>query len=468
MKILLTLLPITTLIFMLFLNLLFFDNTMAGPNQTALLIATIIAGIIAHNDNYNFKKLMGGMITSIKSCTQAITILLIIGGLTSTWILSGVVPAMIYYGLELINPKFFLFSACLICIVVSVSTGSSWTTAATIGIALISIGELLSIPKGIVAGAIISGAYFGDKMSPLSETTNLAPSVSGTDLISHIKYMSYTTIPTIVISLILFFLIGLNSNQVSVTLDETNLFIETIQQHFYIGVELFILPLIILILIYKKIPATKTLTIGVLVGVIITMIYQKELIQQINMYTESNTLETMVKTIFMGTNIETDNEMVNNLLSKNGIFGMLWIVLLVITAMMFGGVMYTGGFLKKITEFLISKSSTDIQLIQSTVGSCLFFNFTTCDQYLAIVIPGRMFKEIYREKKLNATNLSRTIEDSGTVTSVLVPWNSCAAYHAEILAVNPIAYIPYCFFNIISPFMTLLFTYLNIRIKRIK
>ena len=253
MKILLTLLPITTLIFMLFLNLLFFDNTMAGPNQTALLIATIIAGIIAHNDNYNVKKLMGGMITSIKSCTQAITILLIIGGLTSTWILSGVVPAMIYYGLELINPKFFLFSACLICIVVSVSTGSSWTTAATIGIALISIGELLSIPKGIVAGAIISGAYFGDKMSPLSETTNLAPSVSGTDLISHIKYMSYTTIPTIVISLILFFLIGLNSSQVSITLDETNLFIETIQQHFYIGVELFILPLIILILIYKKI-----------------------------------------------------------------------------------------------------------------------------------------------------------------------------------------------------------------------
>ncbi len=466
-NILITFSPIILLIGMLCFNLFFFNNTMQGPNQIALLIAAFVGAAIAYNQNISIKNLLKGIYESIKSSLNAIIILLIIGGLTSSWILSGIVPAMIYYGIELINPQFFLFTTCLICAIVSISTGSSWTTAATIGIALMSIGELLSINEGIVAGAIISGAYFGDKMSPLSETTNLAPSVSGSDLINHIKYMTYTTIPAIIITLLLFFFIGINSQNTSISLNETNDFLEAIEANFYIGFELFILPLIIIILIYRKVSAIKTLLIGVLAGVLFAFIFQKELIDQISQYTNASTIETLLNTVFTGTDITTQNKDLNNLLIKDGVIGMLWIILLVVSAMTFGGIMHKGGFLKRITSLLVSKSSSTATLIGSTAGSCVFFNISTCDQYLAIVIPGRMFKEVYEEHKLDPVNLSRTIEDSGTVTSVLVPWNSCAAYHSEMLAVNPVAYLPFCFFNIISPFMTLLFAYLNIRIKKL-
>jgi NhaC family Na+:H+ antiporter len=466
---LITFLPIIILIVLLFLNLMLFENTMNGPNQIALLITAFLGSLIALKKGKDIQHILKGITTSIQSSMSAITILLIIGGLTSTWILSGVVPAMIYYGIELINPKYFLFTTCVICAIVSISTGSSWTTAATIGIALMSIGELLGFSRGLTAGAIISGAYFGDKMSPLSETTNLAPSVSGSNLIEHIKYMTHTTIPTIIITLICFFLIGITTTNLdNISINETSAFLKAIESTFYIGWELFTLPLIIIILIYFRVSAKKTLLIGLLSGIVIAMLFQHELIKEINFNTESFTLATLIKTILTGTNIQIEHEAVNNLLSKGGVTGMIWIVILVITAMTFGGVMYAGDFLKQITDLILSKSSSNLKLIQSTAGSCLFFNITTCDQYLAIVIPGRMFKEIYEEKKLHSTNLSRTIEDTGTVTSVLVPWNSCAAYHAEILAINPLAYLPYCFFNIISPFMTLFFAYLNIKIKKIQ
>ena len=465
---LITFAPIITLIIILFTNILLFDSTMNGPNQIALLIAAFLGSLIALKSGKSIQQILKGITTSINSSMNAIIILLIIGGLTSTWILSGAVPAMIYYGIELINPKYFLLSSCIICAIVSVSTGSSWTTAATIGIALMSIGELLGLDRGLTAGAIISGAYFGDKMSPLSETTNLAPSVSGSNLIDHIKYMTRTTIPTITITLIIFFLIGINYNSPNISTNETNTFLEAIDSTFYIGWEVFTLPLIIIILIYFRVSAKKTLFIGLLSGIFIAVIFQHELIMEINSNTKSSTLTTLIKTVFTGTNIQIAHESVTSLLSKGGVIGMMWIVILVITAMIFGGVMYAGGFLKKITDLILSKSSSNLKIIQSTAGSCLFFNITTCDQYLAIVIPGRMFKEIYAEHNLHSTNLSRTIEDTGTVTSVLVPWNSCAAYHSEILAINPIAYLPYCFFNIISPCMTLLFAYFNIRIKKLK
>ena len=467
MNIFFTFLPIIILIILLFFNLLVFENTMAGPNQFALLIATLLGGIISYQKNKNINILITGIIDSIKSSTNAIFILLIIGGLTSIWILSGFVPAMIYYGVELMNPQFFLITTCLICSIVSISTGSSWTTAATIGIALIGIGNVLGINEGLVAGAIISGAYFGDKMSPLSETTNLAPSVSGTNLIDHIKYMTHTTLPSILITLIIFFVIGLCSTQKNIELGEIDVLMKSIESYFYIGTELFILPFIIIILVYKKFSAIKTLLIGVLTGIVFAYIFQKGLIDDINTYTNKSGLETIINTIFFGTDIRTNSESINNLLMKDGVAGMLWIVLLVITSMAFGGVMHAGGFLNRITSLLIPKKPTHAQLVSSTTGSCLFFNITTCDQYMAIVIPGRMFKEVYKDNMLDATNLSRTIEDSGTVTSVLVPWNSCAAYHSEMLAVNTMAYLPFCFFNIISPFMTLMFAYMNIKIRKL-
>ncbi len=467
MNIFFTFLPIIILIILLFFNLLVFENTMAGPNQFALLIATLLGGIISYQKNKNINILITGIIDSIKSATNAIFILLIIGGLTSIWILSGFVPAMIYYGVELMNPQFFLITTCLICSIVSISTGSSWTTAATIGIALIGIGNVLGINEGLVAGAIISGAYFGDKMSPLSETTNLAPSVSGTNLIDHIKYMTHTTLPSILITLIIFFVTGLFSTQKNIELGEIDVLMKSIESYFYIGTELFILPFIIIILVYKKFSAIKTLLIGVLTGIVFAYIFQKGLIDDINTYTNKSGLETIINTIFFGTDIRTNSESINNLLMKDGVAGMLWIVLLVITSMAFGGVMHAGGFLNRITSLLIPKKPTHAQLVSSTTGSCLFFNITTCDQYMAIVIPGRMFKEVYKDNMLDATNLSRTIEDSGTVTSVLVPWNSCAAYHSEMLAVNTMAYLPFCFFNIISPFMTLIFAYINIKIRKL-
>ncbi|MBJ04728.1 MAG: sodium:proton antiporter [Flavobacteriales bacterium] len=461
-----TIFPFVILIILLGLNLFLFDNAMKGPNQLALIISALIGFWISNLRGSKNYEIINGIKDSILSSLNAIIILCIIGGLTSTWILSGVVPAMIYYGIELINPNFFLFTSCIICAIVSISTGSSWTTAATIGIAFISIGELLGVSKGLIAGAIISGAYFGDKMSPLSETTNLAPSVSGSNLIEHIKYMTYTTIPTILITLLLFFIIGLKSKKPSVSLDEIETFLEIINTKFYVGIELFILPLIIFFLIMLKCSAQKTLFIAMIAGIIFAFIFQKELIQEINLSSGSNTLSTILKTIFLGTNIPIDNISISNLLSKSGVFGMFWIVILVISAMIFGGVMHSGRFLKKITDLILSNSASNFKLIRSTASSCVFFNFATCDQYLAIVIPGRMFKEVYQDNDLHPTNLSRTIEDTGTVTSVLIPWNSCAAYHAEILSINPLSYIPYCFFNIISPFMTLFYAYCKIKIKK--
>ena len=466
-EILIIFLPILTLISILVFNVLYFENSLQGPNQIALILAAILAALIAHKKNKTIKDLGLGVVESIKSSMNAIIILLIIGGLTATWILSGVVPAMIYYGVELINPKFFLFTACIICSIVSIATGSSWTTSATIGVALIGIGELLSINTGLVAGAILSGAYFGDKMSPLSETTNLAPSVSGTDLISHIKYMTYTTVPTISITLLVFFLIGIISSQTIVPLVEMEVFLDALTSNFNIGAELFILPLLIIILVYNKFSAINTLLIGLFGGALFAFIFQPELIHQINTKTEGNTLETISRTILFGTEMNLDNENINSLLEKGGMSGMLWIIFLVFSAMTFGGVMYAGGFLKKITSLIVSQSSSHTAIISSTAGSCLFFNTSTCDQYLAIVVPGRMFKEVYEEHGLCATNLSRTIEDSGTVTSVLIPWNTCSAYHSTTLGLDPITFIPFCFFNIISPFMTLLFAYLNIKIEKI-
>ena len=468
MNIVLTFVPITILITLLCVNIFLFENSMSGPNQLSLLLASFIGAYIANKHGVQTHTLLEGIKDSIKSSVNAMIILLIIGGLTSTWILSGVVPAMIYYGMEVINPDFFLVTTCIICAIVSISTGSSWTTAATIGIALMGIGEILGINQGLIAGAIISGAYFGDKMSPLSETTNLAPSVSGSNLIDHIKYMTYTTIPSITITLLIFFVIGLLSSNNNSSFEETNLLLNTIESHFYVGLELFILPLVIAILIYYKSSAIKTLSIGLLSGLLFAYLFQYELVNQINTYTNKTTIETMIRTIFYGTDIRTNNELLNDLLIKDGMKGMFWIVILVITSMTFGGIMYKGGFLQRITDLLLPKSSTNTDLIKSTSASCVFFNITTCDQYMAIVIPGRMFKEIYKKHELHSVNLSRTIEDSGTVTSVLVPWNSCAAYHAEILAINPLMYMPFCFFNIISPFMTLLFAYGNIQIKKRK
>lgn len=464
------LVPIIFLVILLSINVsIFGDDSLSGSIQIVLILSSAVASIIAFNLGYSWLDIQKGIIKSINSSLPSILILFLVGSLAGSWLLSGVVPAFIYYGIQILNAKIFLFAACVICIVVSMATGSSWTTSATIGIALIGIGRALDISDGLVAGAILSGAYFGDKMSPLSDTTNLAPAMAGSDLISHIKYLSLTTVPSIIISLVIFIVLGFNISD-SIGLNNAEVISSAIKEKFYISPVLFIVPLTVIILIYNKIKAVPALFVGVILGSVFALIFQSGLVVDV-----SNSEIISSKALFSGTmislygsiSINTSNPLVTDLLSSSGMFGMLDTIWLVICAMIFGGVMEKAGFLKQITSIILNKIKSSGSLISSTAGTCIFFNLTASDQYLSIVVPGKMYSSIYKEKGLAPENLSRTLEDGGTVTSVLVPWNTCGAYHASVLNVATLTYLPFCFFNLISPIMTILFAYLKIKIKRI-
>lgn len=464
------LVPIIFLVILLSINVsIFGDDSLSGSIQIVLILSSAVASIIAFNLGFSWLDIQKGIVKSINSSLPSILILFLVGSLAGSWLLSGVVPAFIYYGIQILNAKIFLFAACVICIVVSMATGSSWTTSATIGIALIGIGRALDISDGLVAGAILSGAYFGDKMSPLSDTTNLAPAMAGSDLISHIKYLSLTTVPSIIISLVIFIVLGFNISD-SIGLNNAEVISSAIKEKFYISPVLFIVPLTVIILIYNKIKAVPALFVGVILGSVFALIFQSGLVVDVS---NSETLSS--KALFSGTmislygsiSINTSNPLVTDLLSSSGMFGMLDTIWLVICAMIFGGVMEKAGFLKQITSIILNKIKSSGSLISSTAGTCIFFNLTASDQYLSIVVPGKMYSSIYKEKGLAPENLSRTLEDGGTVTSVLVPWNTCGAYHASVLNVATLTYLPFCFFNLISPIMTILFAYLKIKIKRI-
>lgn len=464
------LVPIIFLVILLSINVsIFGDDSLSGSIQIVLILSSAVASIIAFNLGFSWLDIQKGIIKSINSSLPSILILFLVGSLAGSWLLSGVVPAFIYYGIQILNAKIFLFAACVICIVVSMATGSSWTTSATIGIALIGIGRALEISDGLVAGAILSGAYFGDKMSPLSDTTNLAPAMAGSDLISHIKYLSLTTVPSIIISLVIFIVLGFNISD-SIGLNNAEVISSAIKEKFYISPVLFIVPLTVIILIYNKIKAVPALFVGVILGSVFALIFQSGLVVDV-----SNSETISSKALFSGTmislygsiSINTSNPLVTDLLSSSGMFGMLDTIWLVICAMIFGGVMEKAGFLKQITSIILNKIKSSGSLISSTAGTCIFFNLTASDQYLSIVVPGKMYSSIYKEKGLAPENLSRTLEDGGTVTSVLVPWNTCGAYHASVLNVATLTYLPFCFFNLISPIMTILFAYLKIKIKRI-
>jgi NhaC family Na+:H+ antiporter len=355
-----------------------------------------------------------------------------------------------------------------VCSIVSIATGSSWTTAATVGIALVGIGKALDISEGLVAGAILSGAYFGDKMSPLSDTTNLAPAMAGTDLFTHIRYMTITTIPSIIITLIIFLIIGLSSTSEG-DVTETLSILSAIEDKFYISGLLFIVPVVVVFMIVKKVPAIPALLAGTLLGGLFALIFQPTIVAEIGGSNDfSGMFIGVMSSLYGDIAINTSNEMVNDLLTSGGMAGMLGTIWLILSAMIFGGVMETSGMLKRIAKAIISKINSTGSLVASTVGTCVFFNITASDQYLAIVVPGRMYADIYKEKGLAPENLSRTLEDSGTVTSVLIPWNTCGAYHANVLGVSTLAYAPYCFFNIISPLMTITMAVINYKIKRLK
>jgi NhaC family Na+:H+ antiporter len=466
-----SLIPVLFLIALLSVNVYIFqDGALDGSNQIVLLISAGVAALLAIKLGYHWEHIQDGIVRSISSALSALIILLLIGSLAGTWLLSGIVPAMIYYGLQVLNPSIFLVAAVIVSAVVSVATGSSWTTVATVGVALLGIGKALGMSEGIIAGAIISGAYFGDKMSPLSDTTNLAPAMAGTDLFTHIRYMIYTTGPSILITIIIFAVIGLNSSG-NAPIADIEVVLSAIKDKFYITPWLFLVPIVVLVLIVKKTPAIPALFAGTLLAAAFALIFQPQAVREVAEISNSSAFEMaftgIMKSMYGRISLTTENEMVNELFSTGGMAGMLNTIWLIICAMVFGGVMETAGFLKRIAEGIISLAHSTGSLIASTVGTCVFFNLTASDQYLAIVVPGRMYADIYRQRGLDAKVLSRTLEDSGTVTSVLVPWNTCGMTQATVLGVSTLTYLPYCFFNIISPFMTIIFGYFNIKIARI-
>lgn len=465
------LLPIIILVGMLAFNVLYAygDDALSGSNQFILLLGGAVAALIGFRNKVPYYAMLEEISKNIKSTSGAILILLMVGALSGTWLLSGIIPTMVYYGLQVLHPSYFLPACVVICAVISIATGSSWTTSATVGIALIGIGATIGMPLGMVAGAVISGAYFGDKLSPLSDTTNLAPAMAGTDLFTHIRYMTLTTVPTLIISLILFIVIGLMQETTGSA--ENELVLASIRESFNISLWLFLVPAFVIFLIVRKTEPLIALLLGTLLGGAFALLFQPDLVAKIGDGTSLDLLsgyKGVMNAITVNTSIETSNEMLSELFQAKGMYGMLNTIWLILCAMVFGGVMEAIGALTKITEVLMKLFHTTLGLFASTVASCLALNITASDQYLAIVVPGKMFSKAYADKGLAPENLSRTLEDSGTVTSVLVPWNTCGAYQSGVLNVNTTAYLPYAFFNIISPFMTILFAAFRIKIKMLK
>jgi NhaC family Na+:H+ antiporter len=380
-------------------------------------------------------------------------------------LISGIIPAMIYYGLQILHPSIFLPACIIICAIISLATGSSWTTSATVGIALIGIGKVLGIPVGMVAGAVISGAYFGDKLSPLSDTTNLAPAMAGGDLFTHIRYMTLTTVPSIVITLIVFFIISFTQSTVG-TADIESLMV-AIKDKFNIHLGLFLVPAVVIFLIVKKAPPLIALLIGTLMGGLFALIFQKDILMEVaqaSSFSFDAAYRGIMDAITVSTQIKTMNPLLNDLFSSGGMEGMLGTIWLIFCAMVFGGIMDAIGALTRISNALLSWAQTTFQLFASTAASCLAINLTASDQYLSIVIPGKMFAKAYEKRGLAPENLSRTLEDAGTVTSVLIPWNTCGAYQSGVLGVGVGEYFIYAIFNWLSPFMTLAYAALKIKI----
>ncbi len=540
--------PIVVLIALLGINVwLFSADSSYGPNQIALLLAAAAAVVVGMCLRIPFSKMLVGIEKAIGSALGAMLILLLIGSLAGTWMMSGVVPAMIYYGLDVLNPKIFLFATAIICSIVSVATGSSWSTVATVGIALLGIGSALGVSEALAAGAIISGAYFGDKISPLSDTTNLASAMAGTELITHIKYMLWTTVPSFTIALIIYLVIGYGSEPTAAVTDTEALKAE-IASKFYLTPWLFLVPLAVLVMVLLKFDAIVALFVGTILGGLFAIVFQPEMVTTIagldkvavaqtglagaegnenapdsepQLENPSYVLRAYVALInsmafetkavdgddvdgfkaeletakLAVVNFESDNpnlsqedqsaSSVNSaltgrvselqakisaakLLTGKGMDGMLNTIWLIVTAMCFGGVMEACGLLKRITDPLVAFATSTGSLIATTTGSCIFLNATASDQYLAIVVPGRMFRETFEDRGLAPENLSRTLEDAGTVTSVLIPWNTCGAAQSGVLGIATIVYAPFCFFNLISPLMTVLFGFLGLGIAKLK
>lgn len=417
-----------------------------------MLLGVFVAAVLAYKAGYEWEVIQQGMLDGIANSLQAIVILCIIGILIGVWILSGVVPTLLYYGLKILHPKIFLPATVIICAITSLATGTSWGTSGTIGVALIGIGKGLGFPLPMVAGAVLSGAYFGDKMSPLSDTTNLAPAMAGTDLYTHIKHMAYTTGVSFGLCLVLDTILGLFYGGGAENVETVNIIMTTLDKNFNINLLLLIPPVLVMVCAYRKIPAIPGITAGVLSAAILGILFQ------------GNGYGDLINAGYAGYSSSTGVEVVDSLLTKGGFTSMLYAISIVICAMMFGGVMEHTNQLKVIVETILKKAKSTGSLITATVLTCLGANLVLCDQYMAVVMGGRMYAQAFRDRGLHPKNLSRAVEDSATVTACLVPWNSGGAYQAATLGVATFAYLPFAFFNWLSPVVTLVYGWLGITI----
>lgn len=466
--------PVIFLIAALAVNVYIFsqvfdDDPLAGSNQIILIISGLVAGVMAIRFGKTWTDVFEGVSRSIMETSKAILILLMIGALAGGWLMSGVIPAFVYYGVQLLDASYFLPAAIVISAIVSMATGSSWNTTATIGLALMGIGTALGFDPAMTAGAVISGAYFGDKMSPLSDTTNLAPAVAGTDLITHIRYMTITTVPSITITLIAFTIMGI-FHDTNASIESTAQISSAISERFNITPWLMLVPLITIGLILLKVDAVISVLAGAVSGAIFALIFQPHIVMQIansTVFSPEVAYLGVFKGLTEGASLGGGDPILEDLLSSGGMSGMMNTIWLIISAMFFGGAMQSAGFLRRISQAIVSLARTSAQLISATVGTGVFLNLTASDQYLAIVIPGKMYRDIFHERGLAPENLSRSLEDSGTVTSALIPWNTCGAYQSGVLGVATGDYLVYAMFNWLSPLMSILFASFGIKIKKL-
>ncbi len=457
-----SLLPVGVLILLLVASVNFFgEDASYGPNQIALILSAMVSALIGLRIGFTWKQIQKAMVKGVSLSMGAIFILLVVGSLIGTWILGGVVPTMMYYGLQVLNPTIFYAACCVICAIVAIVSGSSWTTVSTIGIALVGIAAAFGLHLGIAAGAIISGAYFGDKLSPLSDTTNLAPAMVGTELFTHIRHMLWTTVPSITVALILFTIIGFvwrPDMDLSTGLDEV---LNALENSYNLGVHLLIPVVAVLGLIYKKMPAFPALLIGALLGGVTAMIFQQEVV--IAFVGESDLPHVLVlfkgfwMVMFGEFTANTGNAALDDLLTRGGMSSMLDTIWLIVSAMMFGSVMEKTGMLMVITKKILGAARSTGTLILATLGTAFGMNIVAGDQYISIVIPGRMYRAEFEKRGLHPKNLSRALEDSGTLTSALIPWNTCGAFMAATLGVPTLSYLPFAFFNYTNPIISAIY-----------
>lgn len=445
------LIPIVSMVVILFVGLFVFEADAHIP----LLLSAVVAAIVAKYLGYEWRELEKGIISSVSLSLQALIILMIIGTIIATWLAAGIVPTMIYYGLEFLSPTYFLPIAAVICSIVALASGNAWTAVGTIGIAIMGVGIGLGINPAMVAGAVVSGCYFGDKISPLSETTNMAPGITGVQLFDHIRHMLYTTIPGLIIAVIIYFFIGLANKGNGAGSNEIDVLQQQLSDLFVISPWLLLVPVIVLGMIAAKTPAIPGLVIGSIMGAIVAIFVQGVPVSDI------------FSIAVYGFSKETGNEVLDNLLNNGGTEAMMYTVSLVMIAMSFGGILETSGVLQTIVDSLLKLAKSTGSLITATVATCVTANVVACDQYLSILIPGRMYLTAYKKRGLHAKNLSRTLEDAGTMTSPLVPWNTCGAFMSATLGVATLSYAPYAILNIISPLIAIIYAFVGFKIEKL-